>query len=65
MAKQLSLLASLLLHRTAAPSAKLASALAAFVVGGSVAAAKFTGHPEWNLVTKIVGAVEKAQEHKP
>jgi hypothetical protein len=39
--------------------------LGAFVVGGSVAAAKFAGHPEWNLVTKIMGAVERVEEHKP
>ena len=31
--------------------------LGALVVGGSVAAAKFTGHPEYNLVTKIMTTV--------
>ena len=31
----------------------------ALVVGGSVVAAKFLGHPEWNLVNKIMGAAEK------
>ena len=39
--------------------------LGALVVGGSVPAAKFSGHPEWNLVTRILDAVQKAQEHKP
>ena len=36
--------------------------LAVLVVGGSFAAAKFLGHPEWNLVTKIMGAVEKVED---
>ena len=33
----------------------------ALVVGGSVAAAKFLGHPEWNLITKIMNLVEGHQ----
>ena len=36
--------------------------LGALAVGGSVAAAKATGHPEWNLLTKIMSLVE---DHKP
>jgi hypothetical protein len=31
--------------------------LGGLAVGGSVAAAKFTGHPEYNLVTKIMNVV--------
>jgi hypothetical protein len=36
--------------------------LGVLVVGGSYAAAKFLNHPEWNLVTKIMGAAEKVEE---
>ena len=36
--------------------------LGALAIGGSVAAAKFTDHPEWNLVTKIMNLV---QQHAP
>lgn len=36
--------------------------LGALAIGGSVAAAKMTGHDEWNLLTKIMNVI---QDHKP
>lgn len=36
--------------------------LAGLAVGGSVAAAKFTGHPEYNLLTKIMNLVNRPAE---
>ena len=36
--------------------------LGGLAIGGSVAAAKVTGHPEWNLLTRIMTLIG---DHKP